>query len=217
MDSISVSVRDCYLEAGLSKKSYPAWIRMHFSKEIPDFPGIDSLKCGNFHVPLKRIYGIIASMKLQQKNKAKVIFWLSKTSKELNAPRELPLYSNLNNPLLKECYNFMMDFGKYHNNIHGMSHTVRTEQICDLSKRQKKLLENILNELGISLCLPLHIEIKELEKLYDEYIGLPKNVSLMDILFRNGFVDSFYNGPLIKTNFADCRILYILIIRHLWK
>jgi hypothetical protein len=217
MNEYTVSLRDAYITAGFSKKSYPAWVRRYFSKELPEFPGVDSLKCGNFYVSLKRVYGIISSMEPNKKTRTKVNTWLSEASRKLNAPNELPLFSVLNNPLFKECFGFMMDFGKYHNNINGMSYTAKEEQSRDLSKRQKVLFENMLNELGNSMCLQSVLSMSDFIDLYEHHVGSLNGKSILDILFRKGFVDASYNGPLVKNGWIDCRILYILIIRHLWR
>ena len=215
MNEYTVSLRDAYIAAGFSKKSYPAWVRRYFNKELSEFPGVDSLKCGKFYVSLKRVYGIISSMEPNKKTRAKVNTWLSEASRKLNVPNELPLFSILSNPLFKECYGFMIDFGKYHNNIHGMSFTTRTNEMCDLAKRQKKLLENILLELGISLCLPIRLDHTECKKLLEKHTGYTGD--FMKLLNFNGFVDDQFNGPLVTKHYIDSRILYLLIIRHLWK
>ena len=217
MNEYTVSLRDAYIAAGFSKKSYPAWVRRYFSKELPEFPGIDSLKSGNFYVPLRRVYAIIANITHLSKNKEKVMKWISEASKKLNEPNELPLFSVLNNPLFKECFGFMMDFGKYHNNINGMSYTAKEEHSRDLSKRQKVLLENMLNELGNSMCLQPKLSMPDFIDLYEHHIGSLNGKNILDILFRNGFVDASHNGPLVKNGWVDSRILYILIIRHLWR
>lgn len=212
-----VVVRDTYLAIGFSAKSYPAWVRRNFAKEIGYYGNIDSLKCGHFYASLKKIYLIVAKTKPQKKNKEKVLAWLGETSKKLNTTHELPLFSVLNNPLFKECFGFMMDFGKYHNNINGMSYTAKEEQSRDLSKRQKVLLENMLKELGVSMCLQPVLSMPNFIDLYEYHIGSLNEKSILDILFRNGFVDASHNGPLVKNGWVDSRILYILIIRHLWK
>lgn len=217
MNSETVSLRDAYIQAGFSKKSYPAWVRRYFSKEIAEFPGIDSLKCGNFMIPLKRAYSIIANISHLSKNKEKVQKWIAETSKKLNVPNELPLFSILANPLFRQLFCFTMDYGKYINNISGMSYTARNAEMSDLIARQKRLFENILEELNISLCLPEKLSRSEFSGYYAKYIGIPRNMTIMDVLYKNGFVDSHHNGKFVSEDFIDCRVLYILIIRYLWK
>lgn len=211
----TVNVLAEYLDAGFSKKSYPAWIRHHFPDKEPH---LASIKTTFFVSPREMIRAIQNSQKYKT-NAVKRDTWLSQAYIDLDMQYKLNFDSVLNTTIFKMCFNIMRNMEKLSDNINGMAFSTR-KLIEEIIKKDKRVLfENILMQFkGFDTTLPEWIDANESVNLC-KHFGIEITVDKMIKEFRTlNLLDDGYNGPALN-NVRECSInaVYLLIITKLWK
>ena len=203
-----------YLDAGLSRKSYPGWIRIHFPKQYAENPKIASIKT-RFECPGKDM--LIAIQKTQAYNvsKEKRAVWLTAASKTLNTPIEIPLYSESNSKLAKELFHALNIAIDIKQNISGLSFPMRKHFRDLMESKIRTSCFNILNEIGLNLKegygYTIWMPLVEAQALFEKH-NLNLYKSFENNNFASGGINPFITGSLIET----WSVLFVLT-NELWK
>ena len=139
-----------YLDAGLSRKSYPGWIRIHFPKQYAENPKIASIKT-KFECSGKDMLIAIQKSQAYHVSKEKRAAWLTAASKTLNTPIEIPLYSEVNSKLAKNLFQALNISIDLHHNISGLNLETRTNFQQQMERRIQESCFSLLNDMGMNL------------------------------------------------------------------
>lgn len=212
----TVNVLAEYLDAGFSKKSYPAWIRHHFPDKEPH---LASIKTTFFVSPREMIRAIQNSQKYKV-NAEKREAWLNQAYADLKVQYKLNFDSILESKMLKKLFNLFLLVEMRYNNINGMNYSTLKRIDRDISASKAMLFEDILKEFGeiSQLELPVWMSIKEIIRFFQTFNIEVDERSIYEQLRQLELCDNTWKGPGIN-NMGDVFIndVYLLLIRKLWK
>lgn len=221
----TVNVLAEYLDAGFSKKSYPAWVRRHFAGTFVEGPPIDTTK-NSFYVSARKMIDVVQNSQKFKVNLEKREKWLSEAYKDINSQYQLNFESILNNPILKKSFSIITSMRVLMKNDCGMGYSARKEMAKELRNSEKIFLESILAEFGIKPSKPEFISIDGALR----YLGLNGMPLTENEFFKkleeHGLCDATHEGSNILRNkvvadrFWDNILMvdvYLLLIFKLWK
>ncbi len=230
----SVNVLAEYLDAGFSKKSYPAWVRKHFPQIIGNSPENASSKFTFFVQPKLMIDAVQNSQKFKI-NLEKREKWLSEAYNDMSAQFSLNFEKTFDISIMKKAFGLIHMLITFMHNDSGMGYSAMELLKQDIVKTNISLFESILGVIGVK---PIHQYTSEairsntvtleaaLKYLSTYHVPLTielfykslNELCLCDSVGKghglsNSLVNS--NNPLwVRIHIVD---VYLLLISKLWK